>query len=159
MPLGVLTLLANACRSAPAAAGSAHAQARHPWRQAKCLLEDKGYDALSNFLLLADQGIMPVIAVASPPIYRMRGAIERHFSSVKHSLLLNRRQHRTLARVSWHPRMATLACLVSALARLKADNYAGMRRMSIRRPEQRAVGVDGNPGLAVASLGLNGTEL
>ena len=241
LPLGGITLPANAADSPQLPGVLAHAQALHPWLHAKCLLADKGYDALSNFRMLADQGITPVIAVRKPVneqlyqgiytaaglptcagqvameyagsdpelghrfrcppqgcqlkdrihfsrycdaahwerpegkllriigilprftaewrrLYRMRGSIERHFGSVKHSRLLNRHQHRGLGKVSLHARMATLAYLTTALARLKANDYAGMRRMSIRMPWQRGVGGDGKPGLANSLPDWDGAE-
>ena len=249
LPLGGITLPANAADSPQLPNVLAQAQARHPWLSPRYLLADKGYDARSNFRLLAGRGITPVIAVRKPVnetrydgiytaaglptcvggatmeyvgsdpelghhfrcpaqgchlkeqihfsrycdsehwekpegkllrimgilprftdkwrrLYRMRGSIERHFSSAKHSRLLNQHQHQGIARVSLHVKMATLGYLATALARLRANDYAGMRRMSIRMPPcpargrlwQRDVGSDGNPGLSDFRSKLDGTE-
>ena len=67
----------------------------------------------------------------------MRTAIERYFRSAKHSRLLNQHQFLGIAKVSLHASVSRLAYLATVLARLKADDYAGMRHMTVRLPRAR----------------------
>ena len=50
--------------------------------------------------LLQIIGILPRSTQEWQRLYRMQSAMARHFSSTKHSRLLNRRQHRSLSKVS-----------------------------------------------------------
>ena len=84
--------------------------------------------------LLRIMGVIPRFTREWQEIYRKRSSIERYFSSSKHSRLLNQHQHRGLDRVSTHVKMATLTYLLTALAHLAADDYAGMRQMSVNLP-------------------------
>ena len=79
-------------------------------------------------------GILPRFTDEWKRIYRMRPSIERYYRSGKHSRLLNQHQCMTIAKVSLHVRMSRLAYLATVLARLKADDYAGMRHMTVRLP-------------------------
>ena len=87
--------------------------------------------------LLRIIGILPRCTNQWKRIYRMRTAIERYFRSAKHSRLLDQHQHLGLSKVSLHVKIARLAYLATALARLKADDYAGMRQMSVNLPGAR----------------------
>ena len=67
-------------------------------------------------------------------IYNKRGAIERWFSSGKRSRLLDKHQLLQMGKITLHVNMSMLASLLTALARLKADDYRRMRHMYIRLP-------------------------
>ena len=72
--------------------------------------------------------------------------IERYFSSAKHSRLMDVHRYLNIRKVSLHAAMSMLSYLATALAHLKADDYAHMRHMRIRLPKVRerkpARGVD-----------------
>ena len=69
-------------------------------------------------------------------IFKRRTPIERHFSSAKHSRLLNQHQCLGLRRVSLHGRMSTLSYLLTAWGRLMSGDYKHMRHMHIRLPRR-----------------------
>ena len=71
-------------------------------------------------------------------IFKRRPAIERYFSSDKHSRLLNKHQYLGQKRVSLNARMATLSYLLTAWGRLRADDYAHLRHMYIKLPKRPA---------------------
>lgn len=52
-----------------------------------------------------------------------------------HSRLLDSHRYLNIQKVSLHAAMATLTYLATALAHLKADDYARMRHMRIRLPD------------------------
>ena len=66
--------------------------------------------------------------------YKMRTTIERYFSSGKHSRLLDTHRSLNIYKVSLHVAMSMTGYLATALAHLKADDYAHMRHMRIRLP-------------------------
>ncbi len=67
-------------------------------------------------------------------LFRKRTSIERWFASAKHSRLLDRHQFLGRERVSLHATMSVLAYLLTALGRLRAGDYQGMRRMRVKMP-------------------------
>ena len=67
-------------------------------------------------------------------LYKQRSSIERYFSSGKMSRLLDQHQYLNLAKVNMHAKMSTLTYLLTSLAHLKADDYAGMRLMNVKLP-------------------------
>ena len=69
--------------------------------------------------------------------YKLRTVIERYNSSAKHSRLLNQHRYLNIGKVSLHAAMSMLSYLVTALAHLKAYDYAHMRHMRIRLPAAR----------------------
>ena len=71
--------------------------------------------------------------------YKKRTVVERYFSSDKHSRLLGTHRYLNIEKVSLHVAMSTLAYLATALAHLKADDYAHMRHMRIRLPSAKGV--------------------
>ena len=90
--------------------------------------------------LLRIVGLLPRCSDEWKAEYKKRPIIERHFSSVKQSRLLD--THRYLNKplpehVSLHAAMSMLAYLATALAHLKADDYAHMRHMRIKLPKAR----------------------
>ena len=81
-------------------------------------------------------------------IYRMRVAIGWYFRSAKHSGLLGQHQCMGIDKMRLHVAMSRLACL--ALAHLEADNYKGMRHMSVIMP--RTAGRLARPGSVFAHV-------
>ena len=84
--------------------------------------------------LLRIIGIVPRFTKLWRKIYNRRGAIERWFSSGKRSRLLDKHQLLKMGKIRLHANLSTLAWLLTALARLKADDYRRMRHMYIRLP-------------------------
>ena len=82
-------------------------------------------------------------------IYRMRVAIERYFRSANHSRLLDQHQCMGIGKMRLHVAMSRLAYLATALAHLEADDYKGMRHMSVIMP--RTAGRD-RPGVVEVKL-------
>ncbi len=62
---------------------------------------------------------------------------KRWFSSAKRSRPLDGHQLLETGKISLHVNMSMLAWLLTALARLKADDYRHMRHMYIRLPRAR----------------------
>ena len=62
----------------------------------------------------------------------MRTAIERYFSSGKRSRLLDSHQHLKKEKIELHAEMSMLASLLTTLTHLRADDYEGMRHMTIK---------------------------
>ena len=92
--------------------------------------------------------IMGIIHRASEEwntLFKKRPSIERHFSSTKHSRLLDKHQFMGQERVSLHARMSNLSYLLTAWGRLMANDYTHMRHMHIRLPQPNPV-----PGLREA---------
>ena len=83
-------------------------------------------------------GIVPRFTKLWRKIYNKRGAIERWFSSAKRSRLLDKHQLLKMGKISLHANLSTLAWLLTALARLKTDDYRRMRHMFIRLPRRSA---------------------
>ncbi len=84
--------------------------------------------------LLRIVGLLPRCSDEWKAEYKKRPIIERHFSSAKHSRLLDTHRYLNIQKVSLHVAMATLTYLATALAHLKADDYVHMRHMRIRMP-------------------------
>ena len=87
--------------------------------------------------LLRIVGSLPRCSAEWQTQYRKRPVIERYFSSVKHSRLLDQHRCLDIRKVRLHVAMAMLTYLVTALARLQAGDYAGMRQMRIQLPPAR----------------------
>lgn len=87
--------------------------------------------------LLRIVGLLPRCSAEWKSEYKKRPIIERHFSSAKHSRLLDTHRYLNIQKVSLHVAMATLSYLATALAHLKADEYAKMRHMRIKMPQAR----------------------
>ena len=117
-----------------------------------CWLKDKvdwsrycnsGHSEKPDGRLLRIIGIVPRFTKLWRKIYNRRGAIERWFSSGKRSRLFDKHQLLKMGKISLHANLATLAWLLTALARLKVDDYEHMRHMYIRLPrERREIGRD-----------------
>ena len=87
--------------------------------------------------LLRTIGIIPRFSKLWRKIYNKRGSIERWFGSAKRSRLLDKHQLLRMGKISLHVNMSMLAWLLTALARLKADDYKRMRYMYIRLPRAK----------------------
>ena len=79
-------------------------------------------------------GIIPGFTKLWRKIYIKRGVIERWFSSAKRSRLLDRHQLLNMGKIGLHVNVSMLAWLLTALARLMADDYRRMRHMYFRLP-------------------------
>ena len=108
-----------------------------------CWLKDKvdwscycnsGHSEQPEGKLLRIIGIVPRFTKLWRKIYNKRGAIERWFSSAKRSRLLDKHQLLKMGKIKLHANLSTLAWLLTALARLKTDDYRRMRHMYIRLP-------------------------
>ena len=82
-------------------------------------------------------GIVPRFTPAWKLLYKKRTTVERYFRSAKHSRLLNQHQCMGLSKVELHANMARIAYLATMAARLKADDVAKMRHMSVRLPKSQ----------------------
>ena len=87
--------------------------------------------------LLRIVGLLPRCSVEWKAKYKLRTVIERYFSSAKHSRLLDTHRYLNIYKVSLHVAMSMLSYLATALAHLKADDYAHMRHMRIKLPKAR----------------------
>ena len=95
---------------------------------------DTEYSEKPEGKLLRIMGRLPRFTAEWKGLYRMRPVIERWFSSAKRSRLLDRHQHLDEERISLHAGMSALAYQLTALAHLRASDYAGMRQMHIKLP-------------------------
>ena len=84
--------------------------------------------------LLRIVGLLPRCSEEWKAKYKLRTVIERYFSSAKHSRLMDTHRYLNIFKVSLHVAMSMLSYLSTALAHLKADDYAHMRHMRIRLP-------------------------
>ena len=87
--------------------------------------------------LLRIVGLVPRCSAEWKAEYKKRPIIERYFSSAKHSRLLDTHRYLNIQKMSLHVAMSTLAYLATALAHLKADDYAHMRHMRIQLPDAK----------------------
>ena len=87
--------------------------------------------------LLRIMGLLPRCSEEWKAEYKKRPSEERYFSSAKHSRLLDTHRYLNGQKVSLHVAMSTLAYLATALAHLKADDYAHMRHMRIQLPHAK----------------------
>ena len=85
--------------------------------------------------LLRIVGLLPRCSEEWKTKYKQRPIIERHFSSSKHSRLLDTHRYLNIYKVSLHVAMSMLSYLATALAHLQADDYAHMRHMRIKLPK------------------------
>ena len=90
--------------------------------------------------LLRIMGIVPRFSKAWRKIYKKRTEIERWFSSAKRSRLFDSHQLLRVDKINLHVNMSMLSWLLTALARLKADDYRQMRHMYIPAAAGRAGG-------------------
>ena len=93
--------------------------------------------------LLRIVGLLPRCSEEWKAEYKKRTVIERHFSSAKHSRLLNQHRYLNIFQMSLHVLMSMLSYLATALAHLQADDYAHMRHMRIRLPRARGASRSG----------------
>ena len=84
--------------------------------------------------LLRIVGLLPRCSEEWKAEYKKRPSEERYFSSAKHSRLLGTHRYLNGQKVSLHVVLSTLAYLATALAHLKANDYAHMRHMRIKLP-------------------------
>ena len=84
---------------------------------------------------LPDSGPLPRCSEEWKTEYKKRTVIERHFSSAKHSRLLNQHRYLNIFQMSLHVLMSMLSYLATALAHLQADDYAHMRHMRVKLPK------------------------
>ena len=89
--------------------------------------------------LLRIIGLLPRCSDEWKAEYKKRPAIERYFSSDKHSQLLDVHRYPNEQKVSLHVAMSMLSYLATALAHLKANDYAHMRHMRIKLPAAKSV--------------------
>ncbi len=87
--------------------------------------------------LLRIVGLLPRCSDEWKAEYKKQPIEERYFSSAKHSRLLDTHRYLNGQKVSLHGVLSTLAYLATALAHLKADDYAHMRHMRIKLPKAR----------------------
>ena len=103
---------------------------------------DFDYAEKPNGKRLRIMGIVHRASSMWKEIYKKRTSIERHFSSVKHSRLLDKHQYLGLERVGLHARMSTLTYMMTVWGRLMAGDYEGMRQMHIRLPRRPALAAE-----------------
>lgn len=89
--------------------------------------------------LLRIVGLLPRCSEEWQSEYKKRPGIERCFSSVKHSRMLDKHRYLNIQKVSLHAAMSVLSYRATALAHLKANDYALMRHMRIKLPAARSV--------------------
>ena len=87
--------------------------------------------------LLRIVGLLPRCSEEWKAKYKLRTTIERYFSSGKHSRLMDKHRYLNIDKVSLHVAISMLSYLTTALAHLKADDYAHMRHMRIKLPKAR----------------------
>ena len=84
--------------------------------------------------LLRIVGLLPRCSEAWKAEYKKRTTSERYNSSDKHSRLLDTHRYFCIEKVLLHSNMSMLSYLATALAHLKADDYAHMRHMRVKLP-------------------------
>ena len=104
--------------------------------------------------LLRIVGLLPRCSEEWKSKYKLRTVIERYNSSGKHSRLMDAHRYFNIYKVSLHVAMSMLSYLATALAHLKADDYAHMRHMRIKLPKvrERKPARDVDPALVAALL-------
>ena len=106
--------------------------------------------------LLRIVGLLPRCSDEWKTEYKKRTGIERYNSSVKHSRLMNQHRNFNMIQMSLHVLMSTLTYLATALAHLMADDYAHMRHMRVKLPQenrqQRQPAPEVAPGVVAALL-------
>ncbi len=96
--------------------------------------------ARSHLVRLSLRDALPVSLFTNlwQKIYDKRGAIERWFSSARRSRLLDKHQLLKMGKIRLHANVSMLAWLLTALARVKTDDYRRMRHMYIKLPKRPA---------------------
>ncbi len=87
--------------------------------------------------LLRIVGMVPRCSDEWKDEYKKRPIIERHFSSGKHSRLMNQHRYFNRFQMSLHVLLYMLSYLATALAHLQANDYAHIRHMRIKLPRVR----------------------
>ena len=87
--------------------------------------------------LLRMVGLLPRCSEEWKGEYKKRPIIERFFSSDKHSRMLDTHRYLNGEKVELHVMMSMLSYLATALAHLKANDYAHMRHMRIKLQSAR----------------------
>ena len=87
--------------------------------------------------LLRIVGLLPRCTEEWKVEYKKRPIIERHFSSGKHSRLMNQHRYFNIFQMSLHVLLSMLSYLATALAHLQADDYSHMRHIRIKLPRVR----------------------
>ena len=77
-------------------------------------------------------GPLPRFTDAWKRLYRVRMSIERIFRSLKHSRGLEGHCVRGLRKITLHAALSALTFQATALARLRAGDADGMRRMTVK---------------------------
>ena len=85
--------------------------------------------------LLRIVGLLPRCSEEWKTEYKKRPIVERHFSSGKHSRLMNQHRYFNIYQMSLHVLLSMLSYLPTALAHLQADDYAHMRHMRVKLPK------------------------
>ena len=88
--------------------------------------------------LLRIVGMLPRFTEAWKVEHKKRTTIERYFSSVKHSRLMDQHRYIGIVKVSLHVLLSMLTYLATSLAHLQADDYAHMQHMRIKLPPIRS---------------------
>ena len=76
-------------------------------------------------------GVVPRRSAKWERMYGERTVIERMFSSMKRSRILNRHQFLSMRKVSAHAALSTLTYLATMLARVETGDVGKMRRMAV----------------------------
>ena len=100
--------------------------------------------------LLRIVGLLPRCSEEWNAEYKKRPTVERYFSSDKHSRLLGTHRCLNEQRVKLHVAMSMLSYLATALAHLKANDYAHMRHMRIKLPAVKSAKTNQAAGQPVA---------
>ena len=77
-------------------------------------------------------GPLPRFTDAWKRLYRQRMSIERIYRTLKHSRGLEGHCVRGLRKITLHATLSVLTCQSTALARLKAKDFTGMRQMTVK---------------------------
>ena len=85
--------------------------------------------------LLRIVGLLPRCSEEWKTEYKKRPIVERHFSSGKHSRLMNQHRYFNIYQMSLHVLLSMISYLATALAHLQADDYAHMRHMRVKLPK------------------------
>ena len=93
--------------------------------------------------LLRIVGLLPRCSEEWKTEYKKRTVIERHFSSAKHSRLLDQHRYLNIFQMSLHMLMSMISYLATAWAHLQADDYAHMRHMRIKLPRAQGASRSG----------------
>ena len=104
---------------------------KSPWLGPNCVFEH--YENWQGDLL-RKVGRLPRASKRWRRLYKSRTVIERLFSSMKRSRLLDEHSYLGIKKVQLHTLLSLLAYAGTMLARLLAGDYEGMREMRIQMP-------------------------